>query len=463
MNIKGFLSDIREHNIPLHSFMIWQDGKVKARGECPQTPLNANHRMFSISKTLTAVAIGLLYSQGRLSPEDRIVDHFKDKLPEKVDPRIEAMTLKNMLMMRTCHSLTTYKQDKGKDWVASFFKVTPDHDPGTLWHYDTSSAHVLAALVERLSGMKILDYIRERLPILNFSGEAFFLCDEMGVPMGGTGLVCNCNDILSLALMFLDAHTLDAAHFIMKYGGFGFDAGVFQNFLIAASSFKSPTTIKARCRFESFGYGYMIWLTDHKGFMFYGMGGQFAAIYPGRNTILITTADTQNTPDGNDVIFDSFYKNILLQENDDGVLEMQKLSLPVIQNTISVSLNSSYALDANPHGFTELTAAISGDRGNITIKGSGKKYVLSFGIGRLIAGIFSNYDMRTHGFGIWEDEHMLYLRFYVIDSYLGSVHLQLHFSEDYSSVSVFMNKIEESLFWDFRGHLKGNLITDSLG
>ena len=67
-----------------------------------------------------------------------------------------------MLMMRTCHASTTYKVDMKSDWVESFFIVPPTHKPGTVFHYDTSAAHVLCALVEKLTHMPMLDYMKEK-------------------------------------------------------------------------------------------------------------------------------------------------------------------------------------------------------------------------------------------------------------------------------------------------------------
>ena len=89
-----------------------------------------------------------------------------------------------MLMMATPHALTTYKRDGGDDWVKPFFTVTPSHYPGTVFSYDTSSSHVLAALVERLSGKPLMDYLRQKLAVLNLSPEAKFLPDPMGEDFG---------------------------------------------------------------------------------------------------------------------------------------------------------------------------------------------------------------------------------------------------------------------------------------
>ena len=91
--------------------------------------------------------------------------------------------------MRTCHDKTTYKAPGVTDWVASFFTVPPTHVPGTNFSYDTSSTHTLGALIEKLSGMDLLSYLRFKfLDEIGFSANAYILKDPNGVSMGGSGL-----------------------------------------------------------------------------------------------------------------------------------------------------------------------------------------------------------------------------------------------------------------------------------
>lgn len=101
------------------------------------------------------------------------------------------LTIRDMLTMRTCHDKTTYKGEGVTDWVGSFFTTKPVHAPGTQFSYDTSSTHVLGALIERLSGMNLLEYLRKSfLDEIGFSKEAFIIDDPYGVPMGGFWFMC---------------------------------------------------------------------------------------------------------------------------------------------------------------------------------------------------------------------------------------------------------------------------------
>ncbi len=459
MSADNMIKELSEKQIPLHSMIIWKSGQIHYRCECPQAPLSMARRMFSISKSVTAIAIGILYAKGALDLEDTICSHFTEYDTPATDKRIRQMTIRNMLMMRTCHSFTTYKQlDCG--WVESFFKAVPDHDPGTLWHYDTSSAHVLAALVEKISGMDLWEFIKKELPQLSLSEESYFITDPQGVSMGGTGLVANAYDILSIAVLLYNAMNMTETRYNITYEDCDFDLAIFRRFLKTAASCLSPTTIKATGRFDTFGYGYMLWRTDHNGFMMYGMGGQFAAIYPESQMILITTADTQSTCSGNDDIFDAFYRHVLPGGELTKETEIIPVSLPVTTGKPHEKFSERYKLEKNSSDFTELSVNSEESILTLTLLGIDKEYVIPLGLHQLESFTFGGYEQACHGFAIWQSDDMLYAKIYVIDAYVGTVYLSLHFSQDRSVVNVFMKKIEESLFSDFdMVHLTGSVIS----
>ena len=163
--------------------------------------------MFSVTKSFTSIAIGLLQEEGRLSLDDSIVKFFPEYVPDtsEAHPWLLATTIRDMLSMRSCHASTTYDKFSSKtDWVKSFFTVAPTHKPGTVFHYDTSSSHTLCALVEKLTGMKMLDYLRNKvLNEIGFSKEAYCLTDGFGVSMGGSGLMATSRDFMLFALFDL--------------------------------------------------------------------------------------------------------------------------------------------------------------------------------------------------------------------------------------------------------------------
>ncbi|MDE6218945.1 MAG: beta-lactamase family protein, partial [Lachnospiraceae bacterium] len=201
--IVRFADRLQRRQIPMHSLLLMRHDKLVFEGYYAPCTADSLHRMFSITKSFTSIAIGLLVDEGKISLEDPIVQYFPEKLPnqENIHPWIAQMTIKDMLMMRSCHASTTYKLDMSSDWVASFFTVQPTHPPGTLFHYDTSAAHTLCALVEKLTGRDMLDYMKEKLHVLGFSEESYLIKDPFGVSIGGSGLVALPSDLMKFGYL----------------------------------------------------------------------------------------------------------------------------------------------------------------------------------------------------------------------------------------------------------------------
>lgn len=285
--------------VRIHGYMLIKGDSILA--EKYYAPFNREslHRMYSVTKSFTALAVGLLVKRGLVKPGDRICEYFPEMLPEKgVHPWCEEMTVKDMLTMRTCHSSTTYKRYAGKDWTESFFRVEPDHVPGTVFSYDTSSSQVLAALVEKLTGKKMLDYMRgEMLDELGFSKEAYIIPDPVGVSQGGSGIMCTLRDVAVVAHLCGRLGTLQGREYLPC------------DYMREAVSCQVPTDLQPVLD-EQFGYGYFIWMPREEGFTFFGMGGQLAVCFPQYDFCYVTMADTMGNPAGVQILHDCFYQSV---------------------------------------------------------------------------------------------------------------------------------------------------------
>ena len=129
-----------------------------------------------------------LLDEGKISLDDRIADYFRDILPEKPDARLMRLKIRDMLRMATCYRATVYRETDD-DWTKPFFTAASTHEPGTVFHYDTGCSQVLAALVARLTGQQVMDYLNERVfTPLGANDEKHWLRDPAGTCQGGTGL-----------------------------------------------------------------------------------------------------------------------------------------------------------------------------------------------------------------------------------------------------------------------------------
>jgi len=467
--IIDFAKRLSAQKVPMHSFLIMRHDKLIAEGYYAPCTKDTLHRMFSVSKSFTSIAIGLLAEEGKLSLDDRIISYFPDKVPSDVHPWIASMTIRDMLMMRTCHASTTYKLDMTKDWVESFFTTPPTHPAGKIFHYDTSSAHTLCALAERLSGKDMLTYLKEKLSCLSLSAESYMIKDPFGVSLGGSGLVATPMDLLKFG------------YFIYHKGNVCGRQLLSSDYIEEATSHLTDTAVTAPVLSESCGYGYQFWRNQKDGYVCYGMGGQLIIFLPKYDMIVVTTADTQGIGGGNQLIYDALYEEILPFLSDEPLpvnsgtcsnfleflssLQISPLSgntVPAL--TLTEEINGRvYRAAENPMGFSKLSlhfAPREADKKNpgnsftagilnFTLKD--KDYSLRFGLGYLETGLFPVYDLNYAASGTWFDKSTLYIKAHIIDAYVGSVKFELAFGK--KDVTVFMKKQEESLFQEFNGHL----------
>lgn len=524
--IMDALREIDTRGISMHSFLFCKDNCLVAEGYYAPVKKNDLHRMFSVTKSFVSIAIGFLQEEGRLSLDDSIVKFFPEYVPNtsEAHPWLLATTIRDMLSMRSCHASTTYDKFSSKtDWVKSFFTVAPTHKPGTVFHYDTSSSHTLCALVEKLTGMKMLDYLRNKvLNEIGFSKEAYCLTDGFGVSMGGSGLMATSRDLMLFALLILNNGKLNGKQYISA------------DYIKESTSFQTATCVTGPVPSESQGYGLQFWIGEHNSIVCYGMGGQLAILLPEYNTAIVTTADTQGYQGGNQVIYDAIFCHILpgLEKrqspwtpSDEEKLAfeqfMSKLAMRPLNHNKAASeawnnkfenvndINTSFLTNFRPimssfewtyviKKASDAAEALDKNIINETIwdeisfemsepltpsctgKVSLKCHVFpsivdstvdspvtfEFGFGALKEGTL---NMTTHmgnradepvpvsmhyaASAEWLSENMLYIRVHLLDTSVGSIHIQAVFGE--SDITVFLRKQEETLFGEFSGHLYG--------
>ncbi|MFG6357653.1 MAG: beta-lactamase family protein [Acetatifactor sp.] len=510
--LTDLLDHLRQTHIPMHSLHIVLSGHTELEAYYAPCQKGQLHRMFSVSKNLTALAVLKLCETGFLALDDPICRYFPEYVNRDTHPWIMMTTVRNMLMMRSCHASTTYKFDMSQDWVESFFTVRPTHKPGTVFHYDTSSTHTLCALAEKLSGRPMLDYLKDvMLREMGWSEESYMLTDPFGHSMGGSGLMATSEDLVLLG------------RFLMQEGSWNGKELLRKDLLAQALAWQSATAVTGPIPAECQGYGYSFWRGEHDALVCYGMGGQLILCYPTLELLVVTTADTQGMQGANQMLYDAVHRFLLPRLQDgtgkSGVSEDDRQKLqeriarlrmepishtfsqscsPSLRNSIlslrngnssrggSLSLHSDSPLaqggtepadrlsregsflDSRTDGprirgtvyriqgdspFTELCLELASGSGTLCYTLGDVSCRLPFGLDEVIPCRFPVYDMFCASSGMWLDEHTFYIRTHLLDTSVGSIHFQLYFGED--DVTVFMKKQEENLFAEYSGHLYG--------
>ncbi len=202
--ILGFLDAAAKSTNEFHSFMMVRRGHVIAEGWwAPYRPV-ANHMLYSLSKSFTSTAVGFAVAEGRLKVDDLVVSFFPNDPPENAGGNLAALRVKHLLTMSVGHAKdSTPIITKEENWVKSFLSLPIENPPGSVFLYNSGATYMLSAIVQKISGQKVIDYLRPRLfAPLQIHGMTWETCPR-GINTGGWGLAVQTEALAKFGQFYL--------------------------------------------------------------------------------------------------------------------------------------------------------------------------------------------------------------------------------------------------------------------
>ena len=263
----------------LHSFMLLRHGHVLAEGWWAPYQRDQPHMLFSLSKSFTSTAVGLAVAEGRLSVDDLVLPFFPEERPAEVSEHLAAMRVRHLLSMSTGHAEESLSQlDRGDDNWARFFLSRPvPFAPGTHFVYNSGATYMLSAIIQKLTGVTLLEYLRSRLfEPLDIKQATWESCPR-GINTGGWGLSVKTEDIASFGQLYLQK-------------GMWRGKGILPEAWVEAASARQVSNGSNPDSDWEQGYGYQFWRCRHGAYRGDGAFGQFCVIMPGQDAVLAITS-----------------------------------------------------------------------------------------------------------------------------------------------------------------------------
>ena len=444
-----YIKKMQNRGIRLHSALLYSDYAVQESHYFPPYTPQTRHRIYSTTKSFVAIAVGKLYTEKRINLDDKIVDYFREEfelgqLPEYM----ENNTIRNMLMMNTCYSASTYGLHR-KDWVRSYFDATPTHPAGTLWFYDSSGSYVLGALVKRLTGKDFVSYLRPEFDILGLSPDISCVAGPDGDMWAGSGLLIAPEDLAKVA------------YWILRKGNWKGQQLLDPQYCADAVSplicnYDDVTAIHVHR-----GYGYQMWSLPNGAFGFKGMGGQFALGFPDKDLVFVCTTDVQGNPYRYDELIDGVYEYILGEE-------MSEI-MPAEENILDQIANVSYEINPNPSGFSQVCIRKDESGTCLCYVKNGVSLELPFDTEKEVSCLFPepfygpqlldesqkiHYKCQVQA--SWVEKSKLFIRVWANDIYVGNMGISLSFKGD--QIGIKMSRAAQFFFDDYQGYYGGKRI-----
>jgi CubicO group peptidase (beta-lactamase class C family) len=281
----------------MNSFMLVRHGRVVAEGWWAPYDARTPHIFYSLSKSFTSTAVGLAVAEGKLSLDDEVLKFFPEDAPADPSANLRAMRVRDLLRMSAGH------QTEASLWAWSTAAPTPTDrltkiflahpvpfKPGTHFMYNSPATYMLSAIVQKVTGTTVLDYLRPRLfDPLGFENPTW-LASPQGVTTGAFGLRGRTEEIARFGQLYLQNGVWNGRRLLPA------------SWIAEATSLRTSNGSAPTSDWDQ-GYGYQFWRSRH-GYRGDGAFGQYMLILPEQDVVVAITSGVRNMQSVMDLVWD---------------------------------------------------------------------------------------------------------------------------------------------------------------
>lgn len=367
-----------------HSFMFLRHGKVIAEGWWNPYRADLKHTMYSCSKSFTATAVGFAVKENKLRVTDKVISFFPDQLPDTVGANLSELTVRDLLTMSVGQEPDpTRAMVTGNNWVRSFLALPIVHKPGSKFLYNSMATYMLSAIVQKVTGQTIFDYLSPRLfQPLGIQGVDWET-DPAGINTGGWGLRLKTEDMAKFGQLFLKEGKWKRKRVLPK------------SWIKEASTLKiiqHPDFSQEKRDSSDWeqGYCYQMWRCKNNAYRADGAYGQFIVIMPEQDAVIAITSES---PDMQNIL-DNVWKHLLpamqkkkMKENDSLVqqlnTQLNSLVLPIPGNSntsdqIEEISGKVFSIEQNDKNVRSVSFEFDNDVCTMVMKNDTATYRISF-------------------------------------------------------------------------------------
>lgn len=452
--VREFL-DIADQSIDqLHSFMLVRHGHVVAeawwRPFDPDTP----HVLFSLTKSFTSTAVGLAVTEGRLSIHDPVLKFFPQEAPQDPSANLRAMRISDLLRMNTGQQTEPAlwrpaNETNSDSWARRFLAHPVPFKPGTHFLYNSAGSHMLSAIVQKVTGQRMADYLKPRLlDPLGFK-DPIWLTSPEGETLGGFGLLARTEEIARFGQMYL------------QKGRFGSRQILPESWVLAATSLQTSNGSNPDSDWDQ-GYGYQFWRCRHQGYRGDGAFGQYCIVLPEKDAVIVMTGGLANMQAPLNLVWSRLLPAMQSAPLPDDETAYRQLRDKAAELTVrlpagqpkstwaKIVTGKTYQLADNDRGIATMTFDFNSDPPVLTVQTrDGQKLQTHFGFGRWIVneiGYSNGIDKllgvpekpKVAAAAAWVNDQQLALKLVATQTPFAST-MRIHFTEDRLSIESAFN------------------------
>ena len=267
----------------MNSFMLVRHGQVVAEGWWSPYAAATTHSMYSLSKSFTSTAVGLAVAEGKLSVNDPVLKFFPDAAPAEPSDNLKAMRVRDLLTMSTgqhAEDVAKFSFDSAEPLVKLFLSLPVAHKPGTYFWYNTPATFMESAIVQKVTGQTVFDYLNPRLfEPLGITGATWEMKQQY--TYGGSGLHLRTEDIAKFGELYLQKGNWQGKQLVPAA------------WIATATARQTSNGSNPDSDWEQ-GYGFNFWRCRHGVYRGDGAFGQFCIVMPEQDAVVAITSGSRD-------------------------------------------------------------------------------------------------------------------------------------------------------------------------
>jgi CubicO group peptidase (beta-lactamase class C family) len=285
-----FVNTLDQQIDGMHSLMVVRHGQVIAEGWWAPYDAACKHVLYSLSKSFTSTAVGFAVAEGKLSIDDEVLKFFPDDAPTNASNNLKAMRVRDLLMMSTGHQDEPPVSPEAVS-AKTFFTQAVVHLPGTHFKYNTAATFMQSAIVQKVSGQTVLDYLGPRLFTPLGVGQPAWDTNFQGISLGGYGLRVRTEDIAKFGQLYLQRGRWQGKQLLST------------EWVAMATAKQTSNGSNPKSDWNQ-GYGFQFWRCRHNAYRGDGAFGQYCLVMPEQDAVVAITSGVKDMQAVLNVIWD---------------------------------------------------------------------------------------------------------------------------------------------------------------
>ncbi len=284
--LQEMVDSVESQKLGLHSLIVIRHGVIVSETYFSGYSAGMTHELYSVTKSFTGTLVGIALEQGLISGLDaRVLDFYPGSIFENPDPRKDAMTVQDLLSMRS--GLDWVEGDaaytamyNSLSWILYVLNLPMASAPGTEFVYCSGCSHVLSGILYQVAGQDVRgfadEYLLGPLGITDYGWNV----DSQGIHLGGWGMQLTPRDMAKLGYLYLHEGNWEGQQLVPREW--------------------IRQAVQPRVEVDAgTPYGYQWWVfpdfpgTENGAYSALGHAGQTVFVVPELDLLVVTTAQVE--------------------------------------------------------------------------------------------------------------------------------------------------------------------------